>query len=300
MFLLRLILVTLPFVRCTFGRVIISSKYAPEEEENRSLNEILFTDGSQSFGTSNNMIKILTNGISDGSRSFQEQDEDNSSPKRTKRRFHPTLEDSNNWRANIYSIQSPYFVSINEFEDSNPSFDFKYNYYNSVDMQKNTTERMKRTSQLSMNSDNLSDLENVKPKKPVWDVTDFKATNGKNSRPSRASKRELAPGDAPSPFFILEDIEESESSKHLTQQYMDRNEIPPVPFMVSTSTKPSKCAWAILSCCSTTSEELNHKCFREMECEEKYWNVNICSEEFKSVAILTAYKYYNGNINNIL
>lgn len=56
---------------------------------------------------------------------------------------------------------------------------------------------------------------------------------------------------------------------------------------------PNECVWAIISCCSSSSEEVSLNCFEQLGCGGPFWDVSPCRTEFAKAAIATANNYFN-------
>ncbi|KAL3277061.1 hypothetical protein HHI36_012422 [Cryptolaemus montrouzieri] len=56
---------------------------------------------------------------------------------------------------------------------------------------------------------------------------------------------------------------------------------------------PSRCVWAIVSCCSTASSDVSNECFEQLGCSGPFWDVKPCESEFAKSAIESALNYYN-------
>lgn len=56
--------------------------------------------------------------------------------------------------------------------------------------------------------------------------------------------------------------------------------------------EPSKCVWAIVSCCSVASNQISYNCFEQLGCSGAFWDSNPCETEFARAAIANVMKYY--------
>lgn len=56
---------------------------------------------------------------------------------------------------------------------------------------------------------------------------------------------------------------------------------------------PSKCAWAVVSCCSDASTKTPDYCFEERGCPGPFWDRSPCESDFAKAAIKRALKFYN-------
>ncbi|KAF2900686.1 hypothetical protein ILUMI_05500 [Ignelater luminosus] len=57
--------------------------------------------------------------------------------------------------------------------------------------------------------------------------------------------------------------------------------------------QPSRCVWAIVSCCSTSSQEVSYNCFEQLGCGGPFWGSQPCESEFARAAIANVINYYN-------
>ncbi|XP_031338556.1 uncharacterized protein LOC116167348 [Photinus pyralis] len=55
---------------------------------------------------------------------------------------------------------------------------------------------------------------------------------------------------------------------------------------------PPRCLWAIISCCTASSNALNYDCFEQLGCYGVFWDNNPCDSDFANAAISSAMKYY--------
>lgn len=56
--------------------------------------------------------------------------------------------------------------------------------------------------------------------------------------------------------------------------------------------QPSRCVWAIISCCSGTAD-VSYDCFEQRGCPGAFWDNSPCSNDFAQAAIAAALNYYN-------
>lgn len=56
---------------------------------------------------------------------------------------------------------------------------------------------------------------------------------------------------------------------------------------------PSRCVWAIISCCSPTSNRVRYPCFELLGCSGPFWDTNPCSEGMTGAAIKVAGEFYS-------
>lgn len=61
----------------------------------------------------------------------------------------------------------------------------------------------------------------------------------------------------------------------------------PVPL-----SSPSRCVWAIVSCCTATSADISYACFEQLGCSGPFWDNSPCDSELARAAIDRAMQYY--------
>lgn len=66
----------------------------------------------------------------------------------------------------------------------------------------------------------------------------------------------------------------------------------PRPTTASNSKRPTRCVWAIVSCCTASSGQVNFDCFEELGCQGPFWDTNPCDSEVARAAIANALKFY--------
>ncbi|XP_067010601.2 uncharacterized protein hdly [Anabrus simplex] len=58
-------------------------------------------------------------------------------------------------------------------------------------------------------------------------------------------------------------------------------------------TGPSKCVWAIISCCTPRSNVIRHECFELLGCQGAFWDVNPCDGRITQSAVKLALNFYS-------
>lgn len=56
--------------------------------------------------------------------------------------------------------------------------------------------------------------------------------------------------------------------------------------------EPSRCVWAVISCCSPLSNNVRYSCFEQLGCNGSFWDGNPCSREYTTAALNAAQKFY--------
>ncbi|PSN34088.1 hypothetical protein C0J52_26574 [Blattella germanica] len=57
--------------------------------------------------------------------------------------------------------------------------------------------------------------------------------------------------------------------------------------------QPTKCVWAIISCCSPGSNRVRYPCFELLGCPGPFWDSNPCQEGIASAAVRVAGDFYD-------
>ncbi|XP_031338555.1 uncharacterized protein LOC116167347 [Photinus pyralis] len=55
---------------------------------------------------------------------------------------------------------------------------------------------------------------------------------------------------------------------------------------------PNSCVWAIISCCSAATNNVNYNCFEQLGCVGSFWGSSPCDSDFAHAAISNAMNYY--------
>lgn len=58
---------------------------------------------------------------------------------------------------------------------------------------------------------------------------------------------------------------------------------------------PSRCVWAIVSCCSASSTNVSYACFEQLGCSGAFWDNSPCDSDFARAAIDSAMKYFSSS-----
>lgn len=69
---------------------------------------------------------------------------------------------------------------------------------------------------------------------------------------------------------------------------------PPVNNNNNNVREPSRCVWAIISCCTGSSQDVSYSCFEQLGCSGAFWDSSPCNSEFARAAINAAANYFNG------
>ena len=56
---------------------------------------------------------------------------------------------------------------------------------------------------------------------------------------------------------------------------------------------PSRCVWAIISCCSPGSNEVRHPCFELLGCPGPFWDTNPCNKGMTASAVKVVHQFYS-------
>lgn len=63
-------------------------------------------------------------------------------------------------------------------------------------------------------------------------------------------------------------------------------------FLFSQDGPPSKCVWAILTCCQPQSAAVRYSCFELLNCPGAFWDGSPCEPEVTSAALRRANAFY--------
>jgi hypothetical protein len=58
---------------------------------------------------------------------------------------------------------------------------------------------------------------------------------------------------------------------------------------------PSRCVWAIISCCSPRSNEVRHPCFELLGCPGPFWDTNPCNKGMTASAVKVVNQFYSSD-----
>ncbi|XP_044757109.1 uncharacterized protein LOC123315476 isoform X2 [Coccinella septempunctata] len=219
----------------------------------------------------------------------------------------PQFEGLNTWRASYYPIQRPYFVPMYGYEGGIPLYCPPCNcYHNPGTPQHNpnkppyvgptylppvtTVAPPVKNGTTMMPIDNRFG-ENDDDERPIWDNNGAYYPNRASTRPPMAPTRKPASGTSTVPPLVHKESETPKNINHMSNN--DENEVATVSPSIPRPEGPSKCVWAIVSCCSTSSKDISYECFDQLGCGGPFWDVNPCDTEYAKAAIETALNYYN-------
>lgn len=57
---------------------------------------------------------------------------------------------------------------------------------------------------------------------------------------------------------------------------------------------PSRCVWAIVSCCSPRSNKVRHPCFELLGCPGPFWDTSPCNKGMTASAVKVIHQFYSG------
>lgn len=66
---------------------------------------------------------------------------------------------------------------------------------------------------------------------------------------------------------------------------------------VGTVADPTRCVWAIISCCSPGSNRVRHPCFELLGCPGPFWDTNPCNKRMIGAAVKVAEEFYSSGKN---
>ncbi|XP_044258069.1 uncharacterized protein LOC123007095 [Tribolium madens] len=117
--------------------------------------------------------------------------------------------------------------------------------------------------------------------RPIWADENGKTTETSvvPTRKPRPSRPRTPPPLVHNPTDPEENAKESETPTTVSTPVFRPNE-------------PSRCVWAIISCCSSTAE-VSYDCFEQRGCPGAFWDQSPCDNDFAQAAIAAALNYYN-------
>ncbi|XP_065156790.1 uncharacterized protein hdly isoform X1 [Atheta coriaria] len=57
--------------------------------------------------------------------------------------------------------------------------------------------------------------------------------------------------------------------------------------------QPSRCVWAIISCCQGNNQNISYSCFEQLGCTGAFWDKSPCDSDFAKAAVDIALQYYS-------
>nr|CAI5821207.1 unnamed protein product [Callosobruchus analis] len=96
-------------------------------------------------------------------------------------------------------------------------------------------------------------------------------------------------------FQIVQDLAAQSSCQLITKfRTTTTTTTTTVPPTTSSRPGPSNCVWAVVSCCSVTTNAVPESCFEQRGCPGPFWGASPCDSDFAKAAIEAALKYYGG------
>lgn len=235
--------------------------------------------------------------------------------KRSKRSYHPydpgyqiqwpEFEGLNTWRNSFYPIQRPYFVPIYGYNGRIPLYYPPCTYYHNAGTPPHNLGKppyvgptyLPPVTTLAPPSKNNTSTMNIDDRfgdnddddRPIWDNNGSYYPGRATTRAPMLPTRKPMSGTSTVPPLVHKDTDanRSSSSNGNTVENDIATDAPPLP------QGPSKCVWAIVSCCSTASRDVSYECFDQLGCGGPFWDVNPCDTEYAKAAIQTALEFYN-------
>lgn len=127
---------------------------------------------------------------------------------------------------------------------------------------------------------------------PIWDTEEItqKPSTSTQIVPTRRTKR---------PTTTIPPLVHNEIARNDTFNNLAAN--PPATSTTTTTVlpaaqaAPSRCVWAIVSCCAASSADVSYACFEQLGCSGAFWDNSPCDSEFARAAIDSAMKYYDSS-----
>lgn len=279
------------------------------------------TDRTQPDSPNGVLMRLLNHKESKNSYSTKSyQNAPSGKTDRTKRSYYPHYTGSiqwpqfdglNTWRPNYYPIQRPYFVPVYGYDGRIPLYypQITYFYPGSPSLNPGKPPYVGPTylppvttiappnATISGTDDTTMPIDdrfgdNDDDERPIWDNNGayYPRRPSTQRTPAQPTRRPMV---ATSTFPPLVH-KDTNTTKNVNDMSVDsENEIATIPPSIPRPQGPSKCVWAIVSCCSTASREVSYECFDQLGCGGPFWDVNPCDSEYAKAAIQTALNYYN-------
>ncbi|KAF5300072.1 hypothetical protein FQA39_LY11264 [Lamprigera yunnana] len=122
--------------------------------------------------------------------------------------------------------------------------------------------------------------------RPVWGMSSNESSSAvkptRRPRPSNANA-------VTHPPIIRDDHGVAERVTTTTTSMPVPEEVAPPP---SNDNLPSRCVWAIISCCSASSNAVSYDCFEQLGCNGAFWDDSPCDNDIARAAISNVMNYY--------
>lgn len=127
---------------------------------------------------------------------------------------------------------------------------------------------------------------------PIWDTESLEPVTSSTTQaiPTRRTRR---PGQRTTfPPLVHNEVTGNDTFINLAVaaspvETATTTTVPPLP-----ETGPSRCVWAIISCCGVSSAAVSYNCFEQLGCNGAFWDNSPCDSAFARAAIDSAMKYY--------
>lgn len=243
--------------------------------------------------------------------------------KRVKRRGHfrfshtPPIQSFQFWQPQVYQLDKPYFIPIWGAPGKIPIYFPPQPLLINPGFPKDNPHRgylpPKGYLPPETTTKGMVDLEDRimvpdEEDNPIWDTDEEApfnrpaATTTTQRTPTRRTRR---PGVKPTPPPLIRRPDVRSNNTIVNMLFSGRPEVvpqsllppqrapPPPRTTLSPSSGPSRCVWAIVSCCSATSGEVSYNCFEQLGCTGPFWDSSPCDGDFARAAIASAMRYYD-------
>lgn len=142
---------------------------------------------------------------------------------------------------------------------------------------------------------------------PVWGAVEAGIPQRRPTAPVRPTRRPSGSRKTVPPLVRRPDPNEADSSPNSVFNNLSSSSAlrPPAAFAPAQSApplprtteapstlQPTRCVWAIISCCTANSGQVRYECFEQLGCSGAFWDTSPCESDIARAAIDTAMKYY--------
>lgn len=130
---------------------------------------------------------------------------------------------------------------------------------------------------------------------PIWDTEESATQRPLTTTAAVPTRRTRRPGQTKPTFppLVHNEVARNETFNNLAAQAPPMAAFRPPTTTVTPQTAPSRCVWAIISCCAASSADVSYACFEQLGCSGAFWDNSPCDNEFARAAIDSAMKYYD-------
>ncbi|KAK9875191.1 hypothetical protein WA026_005983 [Henosepilachna vigintioctopunctata] len=225
----------------------------------------------------------------------------------------PQFQSLSAWRPSVYPLQRPYFIPVFGIEGRIPIYIAQQPVYLNPGTPPHNPEKPPYVGPTylppvgptylpppvtSSPPSNGTTMEtgnrfggNDDDDRPVWDrerQPSVPSTTQASIQPTRKPQS----GPKTFPPLVHKDVSDESSSNQISTE-SNRRPITTTEAPSRAPPGPSRCVWAIVSCCSTSSKAVSINCFEQFGCSGPFWDVSPCETEYAKAAIESALNFYN-------